>query len=118
METHFIAGEWISGQGHDVHSLSPYNSEVIWQGHSASKGQVELAVSSARHAFLSWKKCSFEQPEQIVLRFAELVKENAELIAETVAKETGKPLWETRTEAAAMAGKIAISIRAYQQRRP
>ncbi|MEZ8965715.1 succinylglutamate-semialdehyde dehydrogenase [Vibrio breoganii] len=116
METHFIAGEWISGQGHDVHSLSPYNSEVIWQGHSASKGQVELAVSSARHAFLSWKKCSFEQREQIVLRFAELVKENAELIAETVAKETGKPLWETRTEAAAMAGKIALSIKSYHER--
>ncbi len=33
-----------------------------------------------------------------------------------IAKETGKPIWETRTEAAAMAGKIATSIRAYHDR--
>ncbi|MCG6283061.1 aldehyde dehydrogenase family protein, partial [Vibrio diabolicus] len=39
-----------------------------------------------------------------------------EAIAEVIAKETGKPIWETRTEAAAMAGKIAISIRAYHDR--
>ncbi|CAM4149386.1 succinylglutamate-semialdehyde dehydrogenase [Vibrio neonatus] len=116
MQTHFIAGERISGQGDEICSLSPYNSEVIWQGHAASKGQVELAVSSARHAFISWKKRPYAEREQIIVRFAELVKENAELIAETVAKETGKPLWETRTEAAAMAGKIALSIKSYHQR--
>ncbi|CAM2988020.1 succinylglutamate-semialdehyde dehydrogenase [Vibrio rarus] len=116
METHFIAGEWISGQGHDVNSLAPYNSEVVWQGHSATKGQVELAVASARHAFLAWKKQTFAQREAVVLRFAQLVKDNAELIAQTVAKETGKPLWETRTEATAMAGKIALSIQSYHER--
>ncbi|OBT10060.1 succinylglutamate-semialdehyde dehydrogenase [Vibrio sp. UCD-FRSSP16_10] len=116
MQTHFIAGEWISGQGHEIQSLSPYNSDVIWQGHSASTGQVDLAVSSARHAFLSWKKYSFAQREKIVLGYAQLLKDNAELIAETVAKETGKPLWETRTEAAAMAGKIALSIQSYHER--
>ena len=30
--------------------------------------------------------------------------------------ETGKPLWESRTEVAAMMGKIAISVRAYDER--
>ncbi|MGL5285779.1 MAG: succinylglutamate-semialdehyde dehydrogenase, partial [Aeromonas sp.] len=30
--------------------------------------------------------------------------------------ETGKPLWETRTEVAAMQGKIAISIKAHSER--
>lgn len=116
METHFIAGEWISGQGGEIHSLSPYNSKVIWEGHSASEGQVGLAVASARHAFIEWKQYSFEQREQVIKRFAEIVQDNAELIAETVAKETGKPLWETRTEAAAMAGKIGLSIQAYHER--
>lgn len=116
MTTHFIAGEWISGQGADIQSQSPYNSQTIWQGHSATEGQVELAVMAARTGFLSWKKKSFEQREQIVLRFADLVKENAELIAETISKETGKPIWETRTEAAAMAGKIGLSIKSYHER--
>lgn len=116
MRTHFIAGEWISGQGPEIESLSPFNSEVIWHGNSASKGQVELAVSSARHAFLEWKKLSIEQREQVVLNFAEIVKQKAEVIAEAIAKETGKPLWETRTEAASMAGKIGLSIKSYHER--
>ncbi len=44
------------------------------------------------------------------------MKANSEQIAQVIAKETGKPLWETRTEAASIAGKIAISIRAYHER--
>ncbi|MEH0667316.1 succinylglutamate-semialdehyde dehydrogenase [Vibrio scophthalmi] len=114
--THWIAGEWLAGQGEPMNSTSPYNDEVIWQGDSASSAQVEAAVSAARNAFQTWKKLSFAQREAIVLAFAEKVKESSEQIAEVIAKETGKPLWETRTEAAAMAGKIAISIRAYHDR--
>ncbi|MGD8172415.1 succinylglutamate-semialdehyde dehydrogenase [Vibrio sp. TRT 21S02] len=114
--THWIAGEWVAGQGEAMTSLAPYNNEVIWQGDSATPAQVEAAVKAAREAFLSWKKLSFEAREAVVVKFAEIVKLHAEEIAETIAKETGKPLWETRTEAAAMAGKIAISIRAYHSR--
>ncbi|UUM30411.1 succinylglutamate-semialdehyde dehydrogenase [Vibrio japonicus] len=114
--THWIAGEWVAGQGEPMNSQSPYNGEVIWEALSATPAQVDDAVKAARDAFLSWKKLSFEEREAIVLAFAEQVKEHSEQIAEVIAKETGKPLWETRTEAAAMAGKIAISIRAYHDR--
>lgn len=114
--THWIAGEWVAGQGEPIDSLSPYNNEVVWQGDSATPAQVDAAVSAARTAFLSWKKLSFAEREAVVLAFAQQVKNNSEHIAEIIAKETGKPIWETRTEAAAMAGKIAISIRAYHER--
>ena len=114
--THWIAGEWVAGQGEPMNSLSPYNNEVVWEGDSATPAQVDAAVSAAREAFQSWKKLSFAEREAIVLAFAEQVKEHSEQIAEVIAKETGKPIWETRTEAGAMAGKIAISIRAYHDR--
>ncbi|WP_333703618.1 succinylglutamate-semialdehyde dehydrogenase [Vibrio hepatarius] len=114
--THWIAGEWVAGQGEPMNSLSPYNNEVVWEGDSAIPAQVDAAVSAAREAFQSWKKLSFAEREAIVLAFAEQVKEHSEQIAEVIAKETGKPIWETRTEAGAMAGKIAISIRAYHDR--
>ncbi|MFY2510386.1 succinylglutamate-semialdehyde dehydrogenase [Vibrio pectenicida] len=114
--THWIAGEWLVGQGEAMSSTSPYNNEVIWQGDSASPEQVESAVNAARAAFTSWKKSTYAEREAVVLDFAEKLKQNGEKIAEIIAKETGKPLWETRTEAAAMAGKIAISIRAYHDR--
>ncbi|MDN3698421.1 succinylglutamate-semialdehyde dehydrogenase [Vibrio cortegadensis] len=114
--TQWIAGEWVAGQGEAMTSLSPFNNDVIWHGDSATPAQVESAVKSARLAFQSWKHLSFSEREQVVLTFAEKVKENSEEIAQIIAKETGKPIWETRTEAGAMAGKIAISIRAYHER--
>ncbi|EHN69379.1 succinylglutamate-semialdehyde dehydrogenase [Aliivibrio fischeri] len=116
--THWIAGNWVLGEGETIQSLSPYNSEVVWKGKSATKAQVESAVNAARNAFIEWKKLPFENRQAIVERFAELVKENADSIAEVIAKETGKPFWETKTEAGAMVGKIAISIRAYHERTP
>ncbi len=48
--------------------------------------------------------------------FASKLTEHKEALALIIAEETGKPLWETRTEVAAMIGKIDISIRAYQER--
>ncbi|AMF95986.1 succinylglutamate-semialdehyde dehydrogenase [Vibrio fluvialis] len=114
--TQWIAGQWVAGQGEHFTSLSPYNNEIVWQGDSATPAQVEDAVKAARSAFVEWKKLPFAEREKVVLAFAEKVKANAEAIAEVIAKETGKPIWETRTEAAAMAGKIAISIRAYHDR--
>ncbi|MFC5078789.1 N-succinylglutamate 5-semialdehyde dehydrogenase [Vibrio thalassae] len=114
--TQWIAGNWVAGQGDAFQSLSPYNNQTIWEGQSATAQQVESAVVAARQAFIEWKKRPFEEREAIVLAFAEKVKQRSEEIAIAIAKETGKPLWETRTEAGAMAGKIAISIRAYHQR--
>ncbi|ASG00814.1 succinylglutamate-semialdehyde dehydrogenase [Vibrio anguillarum] len=114
--TQWIAGEWLAGQGEAMLSLSPYNNETIWQGDSATPAQVEAAVTAARVGFIEWKKRPFVEREQYVLAFAEKVKQRSEELAQIIAKETGKPLWETRTEAAAVAGKIAISIRAYHDR--
>ncbi|KXF82795.1 succinylglutamate-semialdehyde dehydrogenase [Enterovibrio coralii] len=104
------------GKGDAFESLNPFNSEVIWQGKAATPEQVESAVLAAREAFLNWKHSTFEERKALVERFAEKVKENSEHIATVIAEETGKPLWETRTEAAAMVGKIGISLRAYEER--
>ena len=114
--TQWIAGRWLAGQGEAMTSVSPYNNEIVWQGVSATPAQVELAVAAARGAFVVWKKSSFAEREAIVLNFADKIRENSEKIAQIIAKETGKPIWETRTEVGAMAGKIAISIRAYHER--
>jgi succinylglutamic semialdehyde dehydrogenase len=45
-----------------------------------------------------------------------LLKTNTEQFAQVIAEETGKALWESRTEVAAMVGKIGISIKAHAER--
>ena len=114
--TQWIAGRWQAGEGQAMQSLNPYTSEVVWHGLSATAEQVEQAVAAARNALVSWRNTPFVERQAVVERFAELVKAHSEAIAVVIAEETGKPLWETRTEAGAMVGKIAISLRAYQER--
>ena len=119
MTTHaaqFINGEWVAGQGASFSSVNPANNDVIWSANSATPEHGDGAVKAARDAFDSWSDLSFEARLEIVKRFAEVLKENSEELALAIAQETGKPLWETRTEAGAMVGKIAISEKAYQER--
>ncbi|MCF7519678.1 MULTISPECIES: succinylglutamate-semialdehyde dehydrogenase [unclassified Pseudoalteromonas] len=112
----FINGQWQAGLGHAFQSVNPANNDVIWQANTATAEQVDSAVSAAREAFYSWADKSFAARLAIVKTFAETLKEHSEELAVAIAQETGKPLWETRTEAGAMVGKIAISEKAFLER--
>lgn len=116
MTTHFINGQWQQGQGPLFVSLDPAKNQQIWQGQAATEAQVDAAFQAARAAFEPWADFTFAARCEVVKNFAAKLNEHKEALALTIAEETGKPLWETRTEVAAMIGKIDISIRAYQER--
>ena len=112
----FINGTWVQGEGKSFTSLDPAKNREIWQGQAAVAAQVDAAVTAAREAQYHWAGKTFEERVQIVKAFAGLLTENKEALALSIAEETGKALWEARTEVAAMVGKIDISVRAYQER--
>ncbi|MBZ0333328.1 succinylglutamate-semialdehyde dehydrogenase [Marinobacter sp. AL4B] len=111
-----INGEWLKGQGAPFSSLNPATGELFWQGNAADDTQVSSAVVAARKASSEWVGVGFEQRVSIARRFAELLGEQKETFANCIAAETGKPLWEARTEVGAMIGKIEISVKAYNER--
>ena len=114
--TQLIDNQWQAGLGHDFSSINPSNGEVVWQGKTATAEQVADAIKAARSAQLGWADMTLEERIVILENFAAELKEHSEEFATIIARETGKPLWETRTEVGAMTGKIAISIRAYNER--
>ncbi len=114
--THFINGQWVGGEGSAISSTDPAKNEVIWHGLSATNTQVDAAVLSAREAFVEWSLLSPEARLVIIKKFAELLTENKQELGQIIAKETGKPEWESATEVGAMIGKAAISERAYFER--
>jgi succinylglutamic semialdehyde dehydrogenase len=114
--THFIADNWLVGEGHDIKSIDPAKKNIIWQAKSASQEQVNSAVKAARSAFVSWSNLRFDERLVFVKKFAELLAQNKQALALSIAQETGKPLWETATEVGAMIGKIALSEKAYHER--
>lgn len=115
-QVQFIAGQWVAGAGRAFVSLDPAKNQIVWQGQSADAAQVDQAFQAARRAFDDWADRSFSERAAVVRQFAFLLEAQKEPLAQVIAAETGKPLWETRTEVAAMIGKIEISIRAYQER--
>lgn len=112
-----IGNQWISGEGPTLESISPVDDQTVWLTREASASQVESAFRSAREAFGRWWDQDLEKRIAIVKKYAELVRDASNELAEIISEETGKVLWEAKTEAGAVAGKIDISIDALKTRR-
>ncbi|MFA5939181.1 MAG: succinylglutamate-semialdehyde dehydrogenase [Sinimarinibacterium sp.] len=112
----YIDGRWRQGRGDRFDRLAPHDLHRIWQGRAADAQDVDDAFRAGRGAFADWAERDVAEREAIALAFAAELKRNAETLARCIAEEVGKPLWEARTEIAAMVGKVEISIRAYHER--
>ena len=99
-------------------SICPATGDIVWEGEAASAPHVHAAVAAARKAFVDWSLTSFDYRADIAKKYAEAVKGKAENIALAISRDMGKPLWEARTEAGAMANKVAVSIQSYEERTP
>ena len=97
-------------------STNPATGETLWEGPEATPAEVAAAVAAARAAFPAWADLPRADRIEAVKRYQAVLKSRAPEIAEAISRETGKALWETTTELAAMAGKVDISIRAYDER--
>ncbi|MES0873720.1 succinylglutamate-semialdehyde dehydrogenase [Sinimarinibacterium thermocellulolyticum] len=112
----YLDGRWCRGSGPVFESLAPHDEHRVWQGCAASASDVDDAFVAARKAFDDWADRSFAERATLTRAFATLLEAQAEALARLLAEETGKPLWEARTEVAAMVGKIELSIRANRER--
>lgn len=111
-----INGVWRQGRGAEFGKADPVGNQPLWRANAADADDVAAACEAARAAFPGWARTPFEQREQLVKRFAALLEEHKQSLAETISRETGKPRWETLTEIQAMIGKVGISLQAYQTR--
>lgn len=94
-------------------STDPCTGESIWTG---PVGGVAAAVARARAAAPGWARTSLTERIAICRAFKAAVEAEADAFARLIATETGKPLWETRTEVASVAAKVEISITAQAER--
>ncbi len=116
MNTHYIAGQWLAGEGESLESLCPVSQTVVWSGRAASAAQVGAAVAAARAAFPAWARRPVEERIAVLERFAAALKGRSEELARAIGEETGKPLWEAATEVTSMVNKVAISVQAFRER--
>ncbi|MBC7521756.1 MAG: succinylglutamate-semialdehyde dehydrogenase [Sandarakinorhabdus sp.] len=94
-------------------SIDPCTGDVVWQGVAGDAG---AAATAARAAAPEWALTPLAERIAVVQAFKTVVTARADAFAQLIALETGKPLWETRTEVAAVAAKVDISIAAQTER--
>ena len=87
----FIDGKSVVSQSDQwLDVTNPANQEVLYQVPMATHDEVELAVSSAKAAFETWKDVPVPARARMVLQYQHLLKKHHDEIAEILAEETGK----------------------------
>lgn len=114
--THFINGQWVEGTGKSILSVDPANNNQLWNGKSATFEQVNDAVLAARQAQFDWFMQGFDYRLTIIEAFAKQLTHYQLPLAKCIAQETGKPLWECKTEVIGMIAKVNLSVDAYHKR--
>lgn len=112
----FTGGRWTRGRGPEFASADPATGATVWSGAEADAADVEAAFRAARAAFPDWARTPLADRQAIIERYGALLQEHAAVLAELISRETGKTLWDSKGETAAMAGKIAISLDAHAKR--
>jgi succinylglutamic semialdehyde dehydrogenase len=104
-----------AGVSEKLVSTNPATGEELWSGVT---GDAAAEVAAARAAWPSWAAHSHAFRIEALRRFANVVRAKEAHFADLIARETGKPLWEAKTEVGAVVNKVQISIDAYAERTP
>ncbi len=97
----------------EIISIEPATGAELWRG---KVSDVDDIVSRARRAWPAWAAQPLSTRIELVRRFANEVRKEADKLATTIARETGKPMWESRAEVESVINKVEISVRAYADR--
>lgn len=103
------------GAAQTLVSSDPATGEILWSG---AIGDAAAEVAAARAAQPAWAAHSVSYRIEALRRFTNVVRKREPEFAELIAHETGKPLWEAKTEVGAVVNKVEISIEAYAERTP
>ena len=96
-------------------STEPATGDEVWTGEI---GDAEAEVAAARAAWPEWAAHSISFRIEAMRRFANEVRAREPDFADLISRETGKPIWEARTEVASVISKVEISANAYLERTP
>ncbi|MEQ1602013.1 MAG: aldehyde dehydrogenase family protein, partial [Methylophilaceae bacterium] len=92
----FIGGLWVAPvKGQYFDNLSPINGEVFCEIPRSSAEDVELALNAAHAAKDAWGKTSVTARSNLLLKIADRLEANLEVLAVAETWDNGKPIRET-----------------------
>jgi succinylglutamic semialdehyde dehydrogenase len=112
-----IKGDFFDGQYHQATNASekltkhsPADlSKVLYQV-EVDYSHINQVIESAKRAQKKWQNTSLDNRKNLLIKYKEIVASRTNEIAKAIAIETGKPLWESMTEAQALASKVDVTF--------
>ncbi|NMG49669.1 aldehyde dehydrogenase family protein [Azoarcus communis] len=92
----FIGGKWVApvkGEYFDV--ITPVSGKAYTQAARSTAEDIELALDAAHAAFPKWGKTDAATRSNILLKIADRLEQNLELLAYAETVDNGKPIRET-----------------------
>ncbi|RKT47124.1 aldehyde dehydrogenase [Thiocapsa rosea] len=92
----FIGGEWVAPvEGRYFENVSPVDGRAFCEIPRSSAADIELALDAAHRAKDAWGKASPAERSNVLLKIADRIEQNLEIIALAEAWDNGKPIRET-----------------------
>ena len=92
----FIGGKWVAPvKGQYFTNTTPVTGEVICEIPESTAEDIDLALDAAHAAKDAWGKTSVQQRSNILLKIADRIEENLEMLAVAETWDNGKPIRET-----------------------
>ncbi len=93
-----------------ITKYSPANLEDLLWSFEINYQHVDDVIESSKKGYRLWRKTSISKRLEIFKDLKEEFKKRSQEIATAISLETGKPLWESKTEANALSAKIDATI--------
>ena len=95
-QDNFIGGKFVAPiNGEYFDNESPVNGKVFAKAAKSTKEDIELALDAAHEAYKTWGKTSATERSNILLKVAQVMEDNLELLATVETIDNGKAIRET-----------------------
>src|SRR3546814_1872876 len=105
MHKNFIGNQWVSAlAGQTVPVIDPSNGQLYAEIARSGEADIDVAVRAARATFEgAWGKMAPAERSRLLLRVSRALQDQHEVLAQIESRDTGKPLRQARSDAAAVA---------------
>ncbi len=112
-----VKGDYFFGAYHQsetedekVIKYSPADTSSHLWSTNVDYSHTEKAIESSKKGFETWRKTELSERITLLRKYEKIVTGRRSEIARAIALETGKPFWESETEANALGPKVDVTI--------
>ncbi|WP_313822995.1 aldehyde dehydrogenase family protein [Citricoccus sp.] len=89
-----IGGEWVpAASGETIDVINPADRELLSRIPRSNADDVDAAVQAAERALPGWRDTNATARSGLLLRWAALVEENAQVLDQLESRDVGRPHW-------------------------